>query len=159
MESAMQRKVFWEDVISCVDGRYLWKYSIGKTVRFVYDGISGVMTIKKVLTDNEDRTLFVEYNDDIYSLTIQNFQRSMIGRIVAKESCEFNEGQILKDENRHIKLVNYRRSDSPSYNAKGFDYICMECGSSGYKTVAAIKSKTGCKSKKCREAYKNNLVT
>ena len=120
------RKVYLDNLpkrtinrIECID----WKGSVGSTVRFEYNGITGVMNIVRY----ENSYLWVSYdNGEPYKIKCGHFKDGAIGSIINEYSKGFkvNIGDVFKDEKRDLTVIDliYKKT------AKYCRYRCNICG-------------------------------
>lgn len=133
-----------------------WLNSTGCQIPFVYESYTGVFVIKRVLPSSSYVQLLLEYNgreEWISKNALTNLQLKKVLNIKGGNKCkptEYTNGQIIKDENRHIKLLKQGHKTIDGNRYRGFIYECQCCGHKGFKTIRTLRKGTGCVKGRCK---------
>lgn len=145
-------------------GKYVdWNKSVGYEVPFVYNSYEGVLTITKVNGMN----LRIKHNKREVWITRNAFLQAKLNYLLkpsahrgAKSApSEFKAGQILKDENRHLKIIKEGYRVSEVRKERGVIYECQCCGHRGFKSLDLLRKGSGCaKWWICRDKVKSQSI-
>ena len=130
------------------EGFIKWVDSIGYKVPFMYDSIEGTMEI--VDYNSKSQYLTIEYNNNIYSISIKGFVKCHFGKILGKITKEFKIeiGTVLKNKKRDLIIIDreYRKNEKNGQNCKWYKYYCNKCGyNEGWIIESGILTKNvGC---------------
>lgn len=131
-----------------------WSACVEKYVPFEYKEVKGEVFIKEYNINNGK--LLVQYKENEQYISILNFTRCSIGKLLDKYTSEFKYeiGQIFKDKKRDIVITDreYRPKKITKANGKIFTsnyryykYNCNKCGwTEGWMVESSLKSGTGC---------------
>lgn len=81
------RRIFLEDLPQNNNGTINWKNSVGCSVRFEYDDISGVIDI--IGYDNSKYHLILKYKDRIRSMFVGSFKNCLIKELIGLLHSEY----------------------------------------------------------------------
>lgn len=111
----------------CID----WSSSIGYTIPFVYDNISGSLLVLEYI--KKGSMVRLKYNNEEWIIKTQSLKHSKIGGKLKKTSSDFkyNTGETFNDGKILIIDRQYRqKKDKNGYNSnmKYYKYKCLVCG-------------------------------
>lgn len=117
-----------------------WINSIGLTVDFVYDDISGKVEIVDYI--KEKQRIIIKYLDyPLYEIATCSFLKCSLGRLLKKHTKEFKIelGKEFKDNKRDLTIIDraYRKSKDNA-NTKYYKYHCNKCGNEDWMTEGHI---------------------
>ena len=83
----------------------LWKYSINKIIRFIYDEIEGEMQI--IDYDPINQFLTVKYDNIKFKIKTGNLMNGQIGKILGQHTSDYKIeiGTRFKDDKRDITII------------------------------------------------------
>lgn len=154
------RKVFLDDLPRkefYKDGRIDWELSVGNVVNFIFDDIKSSLTIVGYKKSKID----VEYNGEIYNISVTNFKKPALGNILGVKTDNFkiNVGYTIKDDDRDFviierKYVNKKYTDGCIRKKKYYRYRCNKCGEYDWKDENKILTKKS----KCNKCYSKQEI-
>ncbi len=124
------RKVLTENLPRTKSGRIKWIDSFGKSVRFIYDDIEGVIEILNIVDDNKSK-INILYKEQKYVINKNQFVRCNLGRVLGKKTNEFKHSinETIKDERKNLTIIGrFKEKDKKGQNKKYYNYICNSCG-------------------------------
>jgi hypothetical protein len=148
------RKVFLEDLVKYVDGRFKgkinWYACIGCNVRFTYDDINGVITI--VGYEKKTQKLRLKYLDNnVFEMATSVFIGGGLGSLLGIYSKEYKYeiGDVIELRNSKVKILEktkniYALKNGRSNHHKSYRYKCLTCGNIDVITEGHIKENKGC---------------
>lgn len=128
-------------------GTINWGECVGYTVPFIYDNITGHITIEKY--DVNTRSLYIKYLDEsVFTLKTPEFLKCKLGRLLGKYTDKFKVevGTNLKDANRDLIITNQKYIYKSGKKYKYYNYKCNICGFDNGEAseVNLLKHKSGC---------------
>jgi len=127
--------------------RYNWLNSIGKECKFIYDDISGYVTI--VDYNYKKHKLYIKYLDnEIFEINTDNFSDCAFGKLLGKITSEFKIklGKTIKNKKQDFIIID--REKHISANNKCFDkiykYHCNKCGHEDWLIEHNLLKGIGC---------------
>lgn len=130
------RKVFKEDFAIFQKGinigRIDWVNSVGRNIRFIYDGIEGIINIKELI----DNDVVICYNGESTTMHISQFRKGQLGSFlnVYTKNYKYNIGDII---NNNIILEQIRVKQGKG-TSKGYKYKCLKCEYLGETTEVSM---------------------
>lgn len=106
-----------------------WKNSIGYSMSFIYDDISGELK----LINYKDGIATIEFQEKQEDMFIGHLYRCQLGKFLNKITSNFKYdiGQIINNDKQHIKITRqeYRANTINSTKKyKKYQYKCLNCG-------------------------------
>lgn len=141
------KKIFLEKLPRNKD-KFNWKGSIGCKVPFIYDDIKGEIEIIDYLCCKSK--LKIKYNNKSTEMTIGNFQRVNLGRLIGKivKGFKFEINQNIKDNKRDLTIIDkeYRKKliKKSFENQKYYKYHCNKCGNEDWIREGNLINSRGC---------------
>lgn len=144
------RKVFVEDLPK--KGRYVdWGKTIGNTLKFVYDDITGEFPILDYIQRNGRGFVVTNYNEKSHEIWIGGINKGRLGAILGVYHIDYlyNIGDIILSlPNGELEILEQTRIEVNGKNnrirkLKGYVYKCKKCGDVNEKTEDEIK-RNGC---------------
>ncbi|EGT3606928.1 hypothetical protein FKF97_11035 [Clostridium perfringens] len=141
------RKIFLENLPRNKD-RINWKGSVGYKVPFIYDDIKGEVEIIDYICCKGK--LNIKYNDKSTEMTIGNFQKVNLGRLIGKivKGFKFEINQRIKDNKRNLTIIDkeYRKKLTKKgfENQKYYKYHCNKCGNEDWIREGNLINYRGC---------------
>ncbi|MCX0396930.1 hypothetical protein LI014_06030 [Clostridium perfringens] len=141
------KKIFLEKLPRNKD-KINWKGSIGCKVPFIYDDIKGEIEIIDYLCCKSK--LKIKYNNKSTEMTIGNFQRVNLGRLIGKivKGFKFEINQNIKDNKRDLTIIDkeYRKKliKKSFENQKYYKYHCNKCGNEDWIREGNLINSRGC---------------
>lgn len=149
------RKIFLEDLPSNKNGTIRWRDSVGCSVRFEYDGITGIIDI--VGYDNTKYHIIAKYKDRERSIFVGSFKECMIQELIGLRHREYmyDVGDVIHEqylvlEKTKIKHAKNRDPNAKSRSGMNKAYVvkCLKCGyvfTIGEDIINDGKQKSYCK--------------
>ena len=112
------RKVYLDNLPK--DNRYYidWKNSIDCKVKFVYDDIYGELKI----INYSNNKVTIKYKNNIQTISIEQFKRASIGRLVDKYTDKFKFN--LNEKINNLVIIDAKKVNCYKY----YKYKCNKCG-------------------------------
>lgn len=134
----MAREVFLENIpkrISKFNKSNIvidWENSEGIKVPFIYDDISGVLTISKVdLTDKKHIYVYVNYRDvSNFRIAVSSLKKCNLGSLLNKrhKTFKYKVGDIVKLKSCNVKIIEtFKKKDNRNNYRQWYKYICLNC--------------------------------
>jgi transposase/rRNA maturation endonuclease Nob1 len=134
------RKVFLDDLCKSNDGKVDWKNSVGKKLRFTYDGLDGCIE----LLEYDRGKLKIKYKEEETYMCYSEVKNCMIGVLVAGKRNKdyiYNIDDILEDLNSgKLKILNHIKIK----NRRAYHYQCLSCGNVDKIVESSLTLKRGC---------------
>lgn len=164
------RKVFLDELPKfirggkeCVD----WRNSVGREVKFIYDGIEGKVSI---IDYNKGRITikYLDYNE--FEITTTHFTECRIGKLLMRKTGKFkiNINQLINDNGRNLIIIDREKRHVYDKNGKlkcykYYKYYCNKCGNEDWiEECNLIKGQScnacGISNKKVLQGY-NDIYT
>lgn len=143
------RKVFLENLPK-TKKTIKWKECIGKNVNFIYDDINDTLKIIGYKIKNKMPHLIIKYNNCKNDISINNFKKAELGKIIGKISfCyKYNIGDVITDiHSGKIKIlqqIKIQNSIKDQSKCRGYKYKCLICGNIDTISESNLNKKTGC---------------
>lgn len=135
------RKVFLECLPKWDSGTYkgkiCWEKCLRYNIYFIYENIEGFIFISNIrYTDKKHSILDVIYNNNKYSMFIENLKKCALGNMLEIYTSEFKykKGQKIQDNKRNITITDtkivpiYDEHGKLKQNQKYYKYKCERCG-------------------------------
>ena len=94
------KQIFLDDLPKCHKDHIDWVHSVGYIVKFIYNNISG--TIKINSYNKNKHLLFVEYKNENYNITTNDFRACQLGVILNVKGCsskyKYNVSDIINGD-------------------------------------------------------------
>jgi len=123
----------------CID----WENSIGQKIKYIYNNFEGEIVI--VNYNKEKYKLYINHNNDNYSISTSNFLNCKIGKILNinknkyRSIHKYEVDDIIETRISKIKILEKIRLDR-----KGYRYECIECGNIDNISEDNIDNNIGC---------------
>ena len=131
-------------------GRVKWKQSIGLKLSFKYYGICGEIEILGTKRGKNNKTaLEIKYNDTITTLGTDSVLGCALQKLIYpdRNKHKYNSGDIIKDDKRHILILEQLRmfkTDKLKKGRKYYRYKCLIDGNVDTISESHLLNGTGC---------------
>lgn len=131
-------------------GRVKWKQSIGLKLSFKYYEICGEIEILGTKRGKNNRTaLEIKYNDTITTLGTDSVLGCALQKLIYpdRDKHKYNSGDIIKDDKRHILILEQLRmfkTDKLKKGRKYYRYKCLIDGNVDTISESHLLNGTGC---------------
>jgi len=125
-----------------------WVKSIGSEVSFVYHELEGKIKIIDYERSKNKSILNIKYNNKEFKINTSGFLKCALGELLGLINKEYmyNIGDIIKDDKRNLKILDYIRIKRHDNNntEKGYKYKCLIDGNISEIRETALKYGGGC---------------
>ena len=157
------RKVFLDDLPKHKNGGIDWKECVGEKINFVYDTLQDSFYIADCKPNNgKNNELLICYNNVKKWMLPNNIKRFQFIPLQEKNNISlpikynYPIGTIIKDDKRHIKIINnyigYSNGKQKG-RIKLYDFECLKCGYVK-RSIREYEIKRGCGCPVCGKAPK-----
>lgn len=123
-----------------------WKNTIGYKVKFIYNDIEDEVEIINYKIINHIGFIDLKYNNNKFTINRSGFLKCSLGELLGCFSKKylFKIGDIIKDDRRHIEILDLIRIKHNSSTQKAYKYKCLKDGYIGKIDETALKIGQGC---------------
>jgi len=116
-----------------------WKNSIGKYIKFIYDGVEGELLINEY--DKCTQKITVHYNGVDYAIKTDCLTKPNLNPIIKSHSYDFrlNIGDVLKDDRRNLSIIERARNKW----GRRYKYKCNICGCESWTAELNLINRDG----------------
>lgn len=139
------RKVFLDCLPKKGKNNYIdWKNTIGCSVEFIYEEMTGKIDI--ISYDSDSEKLTVKYNNSIFDISKNGLKNACLGVILGNISFnhKFSVGDNVKDDKRDIVVTKCIRKNDGKRSKRFYKYRCNICNWNGEMSESGIIAGQGC---------------
>ena len=138
------RKTFLENLPVKGKTRIDWIHSVGYDIPFIYEDISGIITIMDY--NIKTKKITIKYQDKTIKTNSPSITKASFGYLLGKKnhSYKYNIGDVIQTTNGSIKILKQVRTKINKTIQKGYIYQCLKDGYIGKKSESNLNKKYAC---------------